>query len=581
MAYGHWRWTAITALVAAPAVALVAWVLWRSPLPLSETVALLEDVARRSTGSFFVPDTPYYRPLFHATLGTIWNSSLPLDARLAAIHLLQIVPPIVLVVTLIAWLRPRRAAAAGAAVVALASLLGSPAMRDNLELPLSYTTVGMPLAVLVWWLLNAERRGAWHAPAIVALLLVAVGFKEQGLAVVALVVAAALTRAPGATRPLVLSVAGLAAGYVLLRLLWHARLPVFEQAVGLGFHEVEPREAIARYGSFPYFVYAYSSLATIGNVLFSEPTRGVFSLTWTIGHGVADTWEYVHLLSSVGLTALIVWWGGGAVRHAMRDGWSRESRTAVALVLTLLACGALSFNYSRDRLGGMALPFYALAAFFAVVEAARRARTLSAASRTLVTAGLVVLGALWGMRTFGTIEALRTFSARNQLEWMTQGPARRVEFAERPVYLSIMRTLREQGTADDAPRPARFAGPLATAFGPRPEEPAPRRSTLAEAIAWHDVPRAFAVVRAGQDPNLPIVVNDPALTGGHDQPVSPLWWAVGMRDANAALMLLDAGARIERSEGRSADCLADALGERTLAELLRRYGSPPAGGCAP
>jgi hypothetical protein len=477
-------------------------------------------------------------------------------------------------------MHPRHAAEAGAAVIALAALLGSPAMRDNLELPLSYTTVGMPLAVLVWWLLNADRPRGWHAPAIILLMLVAIGFKEQGLAVVALVAAAAVARAPGATRPLVASVAALAAGYVLLRLLWHARLPVFEQAVGLGFHEIEPREAIARYGSFPYFVYAYSALATIGNVLFSEPTRGVFSLTWTIGHGVADTWEYIHLISSVGLTALIGWWGMGVGRGAARDGWSRESRTAAALVLTLLACGALSFNYSRDRLGGMALPFYALAAFFAVAEASRRARSLSTPARGLVTAGLVVLGTLWGMRTIGTIEALRAFSARNQLEWMTQGPARRQEFADRAVYLSIMRTLRDQGIADGSPRPVRYPGLLATAFGPQPAEPAPRRSTLAEAIERHDVPRAFALVRAGQDPNYPIVVNDPALTGGRDQPVSPLWWAVAMRDANAALMLIDAGARITRAEGWSADCLADRLGETAIAALLRQYGQPPARGCA-
>ena len=63
-------WTALAALAVAPALAFVTWVLWRSPLPLSETVALLEDVARRTPASFFVPDTPYYRPLFHATLAS-------------------------------------------------------------------------------------------------------------------------------------------------------------------------------------------------------------------------------------------------------------------------------------------------------------------------------------------------------------------------------------------------------------------------------------------------------------------------------------------------------------------------------
>src|SRR6185503_19200193 len=115
----------------------------------------------------------------------------------------------------------------------------------------------------------------------------------------------------------------------------------------------------------------------------------------------------------------------------------------------------------------------ALAAFFAVAAAMRRAATLPTSGRRLAIAGLVVLGTLWGMRTLGTIETLRAFSARNQLEWMTQGPPRRREFAERPVYLSIMRTLIPQGTVEDVPRPTRYPGALATAFGPRPAAPAP------------------------------------------------------------------------------------------------------------
>jgi hypothetical protein len=572
-------WTLAVAVVAAVAVAPLVAVLWRSPLPLSETVALLEDVARRTAGSFFIPDTPYYRPLFHATLGAIWNSGGSLETRLAAIHVLQIVPLLALVGALVAWLRPRRAAEAGAALVAVAVLLGSPGMRDNLELPLSYTTVGMPLAVVVWALLTVERRKPWHLPLVLILMLVAIGFKEQGLAIVAVVAAAVVTRAPAASRGLAVAVGVLAIGYVALRLSWHARLPIFEQSVGLGFHEIEPREAIARYGAFPYPVYAYSALATVGNVLFSEPTRGVFSLTWTIGHGVAQAWEYVHLLSSAALTALIAWWGLRTVTRARVDGWATESRTAVALVLVLLACGALSFNYSRDRLGGMAVPFYAAAAYFAVLEAARSARGLPVARQRWITAGLIALGVLWGVRTVGSVEAIRAFSARNQLEWMTQGPPRRLEFAERHTYLAIMNELRPQGTAAGVPHAARYPGVLASLFGPTPDLPAPPRATLTEAIERHDVARAFAIVHAGQDPNRLIVVRNGALTGGRDRLVSPLWWAVAVRDRNAVLMLLDAGARVERSDARAADCLADTLGETAIAELLRRYGNPPPGEC--
>ena len=41
------------------------------------------------------------------------------------------------------------------------------------------------------------------------------------------------------------------------------------------------------------------------------------------------------------------------------------------MLVALAACGALSFDYSRDRLGGMAVPFYALAAYFALRDLAQ------------------------------------------------------------------------------------------------------------------------------------------------------------------------------------------------------------------
>lgn len=462
-------WTIVVGLAAAAMVAALALIIWRTPFPVSETVALLEDVARRPAASFFVPDTPYYRPLFHATLSALWNSSLPLDTRLSLLRSLHIIPPALLALLFVAHVRPRSALDAGAALLGLAVLLGSPGFRDNMEIPLSYTTVGMPLALAAWMILTAERR-AWHAPVLVALAIIAIGFKEQGLAIVAVVMAAAITRAPGASRTVTAAVAVLAVAYVGLRLTWHGRLALFEQAIGLGFHEIEPREAIARYGAFPYFVYAYSAAATMANVLFSEPTGGVFSITWTVGHGVAAPWEYINAVSSLMLTSLIVWWGADAFARVRVEGWSEDARTAVALTLVLLACGALSFNYSRDRLGGMAVPFYALAAVFAVRAAATRIMEWPPARFAAGAVALVLLGGLWQTRVVGTAETLRAFSSRNQMEWLTQGPARREEFAARPVYLSILEVMRPQGIVDGAPRHTRFAPALARLFGPG-EEP--------------------------------------------------------------------------------------------------------------
>jgi len=103
--------------------------------------------------------------------------------------------------------------------------------------------------------------------------------------------------------------------------------------------------------------------------------------------------------------------------------------------------------------------------------------------------------------------------------------------------------------------------------------------TLAEAIEHHDVARAYALVRDGQRPDDLIVVSHPTLTAGRPHFVSPLWWAVAMRDEHTMLMLLGAGATIQHVEGRDADCLADALGAAAMQALLRQHAAPPQGPC--
>ncbi len=461
-------WTAAVLVFFAP-VLLTLWVtLWRTPYPVSEAVALFEDAARApSPSAWWVPETSYYRPLFYVTLWTIWHKTSALETKLALVRLVHLVPVALLVVLFIWHLRPRTSLEAAVAAVALAVLVGSPGFRDNLEIPLSYTAVGMPIALIVWMLLNREPRAS-HGPVIVGLTLVALGFKEQGLVLVPLAIVAWGTRAPGASRGIVAVLAAIAVAYVALRLGWRDKWPLFEQAIGLGFREIEPREAAARFGAFPYFVYAYSAMSTVANVLFAEPTRGVFYVVSAVIHGRPGPGQIVHVASSTTLTGVIAWWGIGTLRHTARGGWSPESRTFIAMLVVLLACGALSFNYSRDRLGGMAVVFYALTAFFALRAAATR--TLSARPSRFAAAALALalLAGAWHLRAIGTIEYARFFSLRNQVEWLTEVPKRRIEFADRPEYLAIMQSMVDQGTARGAARPTRYPRWVASTLGLTP-----------------------------------------------------------------------------------------------------------------
>jgi len=64
---------------------------------------------------------------------------------------------------LLVWhLRPRDLRTAVAAMAAVAVLIGSPGYRDNLEIPLAYTAVGMFLALIVWMQLESAPR-SWRS----------------------------------------------------------------------------------------------------------------------------------------------------------------------------------------------------------------------------------------------------------------------------------------------------------------------------------------------------------------------------------------------------------------------------------
>ena len=103
--------------------------------------------------------------------------------------------------------------------------------------------------------------------------------------------------------------------------------------------------------------------------------------------------------------------------------------------------------------------------------------------------------------------------------------------------------------------------------------------SLADAIERDDVSRAHAFIHAGQNPNEPILVRHPVVTKGQPMRVSPLVWAVSLKSTQSVMMLLGFGARTDRAPDNNVACLAEALGNGELAELLRRYGDDPAPEC--
>jgi hypothetical protein len=110
----------------------------------------------------------------------------------------------------------------------------------------------------------------------------------------------------------------------------------------------------------------------------------------------------------------------------------------------------------------------------------------------------------------------------------------------------------------------------------RPDAPVfgdPPPATLAEGIARRfPIEQTYRFLRAGQDPNMPVTFTDPDYTGGQTVSVSPLMLAAAARDSSAVQMLLNFGVRTDLQQNRLALCLARALGDDAIVELIEGAG---------
>jgi len=542
-----------------PLLLAICFGLWRTPFPIGEAVALLADYVGVAPATFFDPTTrSWYRPLYHLTWWSVLQGGGSLETALVWFMWLEIAAVVLLVVLFIRRLRPRSAADAAAAILAVAVLTGTPGFSDNLEVPLLMTLVGMPIALIVWMLLEAEHR-AWHPPLIVALLLVAVGFKEQGLVIAPVVVVAWWMNAPGARWTTAAAVVVTVAAYLTMRLATSGSWRPFEQDVGLGFTMLSAGEASDRFGAFPFWMYAYNAAATILNLLLSEPTDGRFTITARALQGELPVMDVTRLLSSALLTVVIAWWGIGEVRRGTWKSWTAEGRVFAAAVVSVAASGALGFNYSRGRLGGMAVVFCALAAYPTLRAVMARARTASPPRRVAYAVALVVLAIAWPVRALGTVEDVRSRAARNHREWITDLQERRVDFADYPAYVQVLNAMAAQGL-----RPASTVTPS---------------MSFAAAVAEGAVEEAYALIQRGRDPNAPVSYRHPDVTGEREVRVTPLMLAIATGRDNSVSMLLSAGVRLDAPGNEGALCLATQLAHEDIIEILMRYGVPMPAAC--
>ena len=463
-------WLALAFLTALPLVFALTREMWESPLPIDETVAVLEvsgvlsdtGAAHAPPGSdlaaFFDPYArSWYRPLFFTTWAVFWHATHSVETTLLLIKVLEIGTVAAIIGGFLLVLGPRSPIEFAAATAALGVLAGSSGFRENLELPMLMTLVGMPVALAVWAILERPHRW-WHGPALVLLAAIAVGFKEQGLVLVPIIVAAWWVRAPGVRFGTAAAVTLLTAAYLAMRFATSGTWAAFEQDIALGFESIPAAEAVERFGAFPYWIYLYSAAATAGNILFAEPRDGAFGFVHGLVNGSLSLRTATQVLTSTATTALLAWWAVRTWRREPAGTWSADSRLVVALVLAVGASAALGFSYPRERLAGMAVVFYALAAYPAfralaswmAAQDSRRARGAAAA--------LVLLAAAWQVRTIDTVATVHGWSRQARREWIVDRLEAYREHAGQDAYLRIFRALEPQGVAPRRGHVYPFAG---------------------------------------------------------------------------------------------------------------------------
>ena len=101
-------------------------------------------------------------------------------------------------------------------------------------------------------------------------------------------------------------------------------------------------------------------------------------------------------------------------------------------------------------------------------------------------------------------------------------------------------------------------------------------ASFVEALRQGDMEQAFAFIRAGHDPNIPVVFRDQALTGGRDIRIAPLLIAVAYNRDDSVAMLMGYGARLNAPGNRFAACLATRMEHEEIAAAITRDGGPAA-----
>jgi hypothetical protein len=314
------------------------------------------------------------------------------------------------------WLfRPPTKTRTIAACIALACVAGLHTSRVLLMfMPLNAHSFGL-LLILVATALALLPRSALVEWAFFPFTLMALLIQESGILIVPVLLVLWKMGAPGATRRAVAAVLAASAVYLAIRLGLGAQKAVSTYAeTGLGFADVSAERLAEIFANAPWLFWIYNVVASVLTLLVSEPRAGKYRFIEALLHGRVPVWMYVHVVTSLLTTAIVVY---GLTTSRITN--IRDRYVAAAGVTLLVVGSALGFLYTRDRIGLFAGTGYAMLVYVAI-SSVLEARVGTPRIRMATTVALVLIGAGWVTRTAEAYFQQRDAALENRLEWTTR-----------------------------------------------------------------------------------------------------------------------------------------------------------------
>jgi hypothetical protein len=383
-----------------------------------------------------------YRPLWYLCIKLVYE----LVGLRPWVYQTLVVAQFGAILALLIWLfRPVGLRRAVAACIALSCIAGLHSSRILFAYwPSNIHSPGLILLLVVaaFAFDSRTRQVDWlFLPLTLAALLVL----ESGLLVAPLVVALWWVGTPGVSRRGVAATMAAVVCYFAIRFTFGSMgaPPSVYTGSGLGFSAQTPDDLRNFFQHAPWLFWIYNVAATLLTVVASEPRAGVYGFVASLLNGNTQTWQWLHVGSSV-LTTLLI----ATTLIVWRPSSARDRQLLVTGAVLVIFGSGLGILYTRDRIALSAGVGYGLLLYVAL--AALLERLPSRGWRySVAMCAVAALAALWVIRSAETYVALRDTAWDFHLDWTERFDDRGGSAQPQTTVLTTMRSIALSYTPDD------------------------------------------------------------------------------------------------------------------------------------